>query len=102
MAKKVRSARGVEVDFDLLKVKQQIAESPAIDVSARENFVEKRLRRRTKRSPTPVKPLVIEPAAELLDAEQFEPEVEEQLVESVEPEQAPTKRGAKPIRKAQD
>ena len=43
MAKKVRSARGVEVDFDLLKVKQQIAESPAIDVSARENFVEKRL-----------------------------------------------------------
>lgn len=55
MAKKVRSARGVEVDFDLLKIKQQLTESPSVDVSARENFVEKRLRRRTKRTVVPTK-----------------------------------------------
>lgn len=56
MGKKVRSARGVEVDFDLLKIKQQIADAPNVNVTPRTEFVEKRLRRRTKRSvvPTPV------------------------------------------------
>lgn len=53
MGKKVRSARGVEVDFDLLKIKQQIAESPNVNVTPRTEFVEKRLRRRTKRSAVP-------------------------------------------------
>lgn len=54
MSKKVRSARGQLVDFDLLKIKQQIADSPQVDVTARENFVERRLRRRTKRTAPPV------------------------------------------------
>lgn len=54
MGKKVRSARGEIVDFDLLKVKQEIASGSNVDVSNREAFVEKRLRRRSKRSTTPV------------------------------------------------
>lgn len=69
MGKKVRSARGIEVDFDLLKIKQQIAEAPNVNVTPRTEFVEKRLRRRTKRStvPTPVAK-VAEPEEQLEDA----------------------------------
>lgn len=103
MAKKVRSARGVIVDFDLLKVKQQIAESPAIDVSARENFVEKRLRRRTKRTvASPIKPLIVEPAADLVDEAEFEPDLED-AIEPAAPAEPQTKRStaAKPIKKPQ-
>jgi hypothetical protein len=59
MTKMVRSARGDLVDFDLIKLKQQLADAPApTEVAARENFVEKRLKRklRTKTVPavTPV------------------------------------------------
>lgn len=99
MAKKVRSARGVVVDFDLLKVKQQIAESPTIDVAARENFVEKRLRRRTKRTAVVAvaKPVVEDPIDVELEAE-FDPEVES-LPTDEPADAAPTRRAAKPIRK---
>lgn len=82
MAKKVRSARGVLVDFDLLKVKQQIAESPAVDVTAREDFVERRLRRRTRRATTPVKPIVAEPSESLEETDVELPE--EELVEAAD------------------
>lgn len=80
MGRKVRSARGLEVDFDLLKVKQQIAEAPAVNVASRTEFVEKRLRRRTKRSavPTPVAKVaepVVEDVVEDADVEDFEKEV---------------------------
>lgn len=61
MGKKVRSARGELVDFDLLKIKEQMASAPTpTDVRARQNFIEKRLRRRLKKvklpSPTKAKP----------------------------------------------
>lgn len=49
MSVKTRSARGELVDFDLLKIKEQIASNPApTDVKARQNFVDRRLRRRVK------------------------------------------------------
>lgn len=49
MSVKTRSARGEVVDFDLLKIKEQIAANPApTDVKARQNFVDRRLRRRVK------------------------------------------------------
>jgi len=52
MGKKVKSARGELVDFDLLKIKSQIASAPkTTNVRAREDFVEKRLRRKLKRKP---------------------------------------------------
>ncbi len=87
MAKKVRSARGVLVDFDLLKVKQQIAESPAVDVTAREDFVERRLRRRTRRTTTPVKPIVAEPAETVLE-EELEEELVSDVAETAVPQEA--------------
>lgn len=51
MSKKVKSARGVEVNFDLIKIKQQIASAPkTTDVRARENFIDQKLKRRLKRA----------------------------------------------------
>lgn len=48
--RKVVSARGEKVDFDLLKIKAQINESSpkSVDVVARERFIDKK-RRRTNR-----------------------------------------------------
>lgn len=54
MGKKIRSARGEQVDFDLLKIKEQMASSPPpMDVKKRQDFIEKRLRRRLKKIPAP-------------------------------------------------
>lgn len=54
MTKKIRSARGEQVDFDLLRIKEQIASSPPpMDVKKRQDFIEKRLRRRLKKVPAP-------------------------------------------------
>lgn len=51
MTKAVRSARGAEVNFDLIKIKQQIASAPkTTDVRARENFIDQKLKRRLKRA----------------------------------------------------
>lgn len=48
--KGVLSARGERVDFDLLKIKQQIAAAPkTVNVTAREDFIDSRLKRRLKR-----------------------------------------------------
>lgn len=50
MAKPVKSARGELVDFDLIKIKQQIAAAPKpTNVKAREDFVDKKLKRRLKK-----------------------------------------------------
>lgn len=54
MGKKIRSARGEQVDFDLLKIKEQMASSPPPqDVRMRQDFIEKRLRRRLKKVAPP-------------------------------------------------
>lgn len=51
MANKVRSVRGVVVDFDLLRIKDQMQNAPApSDVKKRENFIDKKRRRNTKKS----------------------------------------------------
>ena len=51
MANKVRSARGDIVDFDLIKIKQQIASrTPTQDVRARQDFIERKLHRRLKKA----------------------------------------------------
>lgn len=42
--------RGQIVDFDIIRIKQQIASAPkTTNVRAREDFIERRLRRRIKR-----------------------------------------------------
>jgi hypothetical protein len=46
----VLSARGERVDFDLMKIKQQIAAAPkAVTVKAREDFIDQKFKRRLKR-----------------------------------------------------
>lgn len=51
MAKRaVRSAKGEVVDFDLLRIKAQIASAPkTTNVQAREDFIDAKFKRRLKR-----------------------------------------------------
>lgn len=51
MAEKgTRSAKGVLVDFDLLKIKQQIASAPKpVVVQARETFIDNKFKRQLKK-----------------------------------------------------
>lgn len=86
MGKKVRSAKGVYVDFDLLKIKHQIAATPSSgEVKARQNFIEKKLRRRVRKVDAPVVgTLPIEPIPQIaippsLDQDAKEPEFLEVL-----------------------
>lgn len=68
MAKPIRSARGSLVDFDLIRIKQQMESTPKqAPVQARENFIDQRAKRRLNRSssaivqsPT-VEPVSIDP-----------------------------------------
>lgn len=93
MALKARSARGVVVDFDLLKVKQSIADAPTIDVASREEFVERRIRRRTKRSDS-VQPINVEPTPTALDVVDEPEEFAE-----INNEDTPTIQPVKPVKK---
>lgn len=55
MAKPVKSARGSLVDFDLLKIKQQIAAAPkTTNVRAREDFIDQKFKRRIKKLKTDI------------------------------------------------
>lgn len=58
---KARSAKGVLVDFDLLKIKRQMSEKPiSIDVKAREAFIDQKLRRRLRKIKTVVAPINVD------------------------------------------
>lgn len=79
MPKIVRTARGEMVDFDLIRIKQQLADAPApTEVRERENFVERRLKRKLKQRATSLveQPAAVEPVGEVVDAElvQVQPE----------------------------
>lgn len=57
----VLSARGERVDFDLMKIKQQIAAAPkAVTVKAREDFIDQKFKRRLKRQTQEVIAAVVE------------------------------------------
>lgn len=50
MPKKVRTAKGQIIDFDLLKIKEQMVDSPKpTNVQARQDFIDQKMRRRVKR-----------------------------------------------------
>lgn len=50
MPKVVRSAKGQQVNFDMLKIKQQIASAPKpTSVKAREDFIDQKFKRRLKK-----------------------------------------------------
>jgi hypothetical protein len=47
---RVKSAKGKVIDFDLLKIKRQMAGKPvSIDVKARQNFIDQKARRRIRK-----------------------------------------------------
>lgn len=47
---RVKSAKGRVIDFDLLKIKRQIADKPlSIDVKARQAFIDQKARRRLRK-----------------------------------------------------
>jgi hypothetical protein len=47
---RTRSAKGEIVDFDLLKIRQKLTAQPVtLDVKAREDFIDKKLRRRMRK-----------------------------------------------------
>lgn len=60
MGKRIRSAKGEMVDFDLLTIKAQIAagnaakavQEPAVEVHRQENFIDKKLKRKIARTKT--------------------------------------------------
>lgn len=86
MGNTVRSAKGVAVDFDYLKIKQQLASAPPpVDVRTRQNFIENRLKRRLKKKLDPVvevAPTLPEPAEALLVTDEVVT-VDKPLVEEV-------------------
>lgn len=50
MPKKVRSAKGQTIDFDLLRIKQQLGDAPKpANVQARQDFIDQKMRRRVKK-----------------------------------------------------
>jgi hypothetical protein len=70
----VKSAKGEIVDFDLLKIKQQIADAPlSTKVAARQNFVDNKFKRRIKRTIQEVKS--VEEAPEVVESSSEEPVV---------------------------
>jgi len=80
--RKHRSAKGVGVDFGLLKIKEQLANEPApMDVVARQDHIDQRLRRRMrtiKKTTPPAKAAPVTVAPVLPAAERPE-EVEEMI-----------------------
>lgn len=81
MPKKVRTAKGQIIDFDLLKIKEQMEAAPApSNVQARQDFIDQKMRRRVKRvkeqiaeakkNPKKLKPVDVAPDLEVQSAEQ--------------------------------
>lgn len=98
MAKLIRSARGTQVDFDLILIKQQIASSAApTNVQAREDFIENKIRRRSRRVAKPgVKPIERELGEEVNVASLEEPE---EFIEPVDEELPAEEPVVKPVKK---
>jgi len=76
MGKKVRSAKGVAVDFDLIKIKQQMASAPKpTTVQARENFIDQKFKRRIKKATDTAKQQVVQSAGIEEPVDDFEEDV---------------------------
>lgn len=72
MSKDVKSARGALVNFDLLRIKQQIATAPKpAVVKAREDFIDQKFKRRIKKlTRNPTASIVEQP--EVIDDPEFD------------------------------
>lgn len=101
--KKVRSAKGVLVDFDLMKIKETLEAEPApTDVRARQDHIDARLRRRMRTmKPTalpttpPKRPIEVAPTSPAVNDTDVEM-IDENDVETIEkPQPKPTQQKAR-------
>lgn len=82
---KTRSAKGETVDFDLLRIKGQIAQKPKTQqVVAREKFIDKKLHRRLKNAKDKIKT-----NQELAEQDKALEQEQAPAVESQQPAEAP-------------
>lgn len=54
MSEKVRSAKGEMVDFDLIRIKNQISTPPSALVQEREKIIDRKLKRKIKKVDAPI------------------------------------------------
>lgn len=106
MAKLIRSARGQQVDFDLVLIKQQIAANAApTNVQARDDFIENKIRRRTSRRIAKVgeAPVAARELGEEITAvthlDLDEPEEFQEPQEELQEEALPVEPVVKPVKK---
>lgn len=82
---RVKSAKGKVVDFDLLKIKRQIADKPvSIDVKARQVFIDQKARRRLRKITKQATAAAIEVSSEVLA--NVQPSKEKPLIETKQPQ----------------
>ena len=102
MGKNAKSARGEIVDFDLIKIKEQMASAPpSTDVKARQDFVDRRLHRRVKRAKAPAPKIAaveVEPTVPSTE-DPVDPPVEEPQAKAPA-KKAATKQKARPAKKS--
>lgn len=92
MTKKVKTSRGADLDFDLLRIKEEISTAPqSLHVQNRKNYIEQRLRRRVKsalnnlpEAPKEEEKKVYEKAVEPLTVEAKEETAKDLLIEEQE------------------
>lgn len=78
-----RSARGVMVDFDLLKIKEQMAATPkATPVRERENFIDQRFKRRLNRAKVAAEAAAIDAVEEASSEAEVSASVDESVTQS--------------------
>lgn len=86
MPKKVRTAKGQIIDFDLLKIKEQMVDAPKpSNVQARQDFIDQKMRRRVKRvkdqladaKKNPKPPVAVEPTLDEVKTDEQGPKIDE-------------------------
>ena len=104
IGKGARSARGEIVDFDLLRIKENLATAPkGSTVKAREDFIDSKFKRRLRRlteataaspavSAPPAAPVVVEQAAPIEEYDETPEDVVEEVAAPVVEAPAPTTR----------
>ena len=94
MGKQVRSAKGAMVDFDLMAIKEQMASAPApLDVRKRQDFIDRRMRRRLKKKPA-LRPEAVAPVEPTTDIVENSPQGE--IVERATPKKTTSRQKARP------
>ena len=105
---KRRSARGEQVDFDLLRIKEQIAAGPKpVNVQSREEFIDRKVRRRAKKQQITTQNTEVDVSQNLDSVQDPQNEliadsrvVPQTVVEDVQPEQEQsTEDGVRKIKK---